>query len=75
MIFWMWPETAQFRRENPWGVTRKMKKTTDATIRGLEKASEDVAEISARALKNMDALVVKNQYLNGLLKYLIHREK
>lgn len=59
----------------PVGSDEKNEKTTYVTIRGLEKASEDVAEISARALKNMDALVVKNQYLNGLLKYLIHREK
>ena len=59
----------------PVGSDEKNEKTTYVTIRGLDKASEDVAEISARALKNMDALVVKNQYLNGLLKYLIHREK
>ena len=59
----------------PVGSDEKNQKTTYVTIKGLEKASEDVEIMSGRALTGLDSLVVKNQYLNELLRYLIHREK
>ena len=59
----------------PTGSDEKNQKTTYVTIHGLEGASRDVETISQRALTAIDSLVVKNQYLNELLKYLIHREK
>lgn len=59
----------------PIGSDEKNQKTTYVTIRGLDEARRDVERISDRAVDAMDALVVKNQYLNELLKYLIHRKK
>ena len=59
----------------PVGSDEKNQKTTYVTIEGLKKASQDVESISKRALAGLDSLVVKNLYLNDLLKYLIHREK
>ncbi len=59
----------------PIGSDEKNRKTTYVTIRGLEEAAKDVERISNRALAAMNTLVVKNQYLNKLLEYLIHREK
>ena len=59
----------------PVGSDAKNQKTTYVTVRGLSQAAEDVKALSERALSRMDLLVVKNQYLNELLKFLIHREK
>ena len=42
---------------------------------GLEKAKEDVERISKSAVAHMNSLVVKNEFLNELLVYLISREK
>ena len=43
--------------------------------KGLEKAREDVALYTNSAVAGMDSLVVKNEFLNELLLYLISREK
>lgn len=59
----------------PIGSDEKNQKTTYVTLRGLSTAAKDVERISNRAIAAMDALVVKNQYLSELLKYLIHRKK
>ncbi len=50
-------------------------KTTYVTLRGLEQASRDVEEISARAIARLEALPCKNEFLNELIKSLIYREK
>ena len=42
---------------------------------GIEKAKADVASLSEKAIARMDSLVVKNEYLTELLRYLILREK
>lgn len=59
----------------PIGSDEKNQKTTYVTIRGLEQASKDVEEISRRAVRIMDSLPVRNEYLTALITYLIHREK
>lgn len=59
----------------PVGSDEKNHKITYVTFEGLEKAKEDVAAISERAIAHMDSLVVKNEFLTELLRYLISREK
>lgn len=59
----------------PVGSDEKNHKITYVTFEGLEKAKEGVAAISERAIAHMDSLVVKNEFLTELLRYLISREK
>ena len=41
----------------------------------IEKAKQDVADLSEKAIAQMETLVVKNEFLTELLRYLISREK
>ncbi len=50
-------------------------KTTYVTLKGLEKASEDVEEISGRALERLASLPYKNEFLTELIRALVYREK
>ena len=59
----------------PIGSDEKNQKFTYVTFEGLEKAREDVAKITEQAVAHMDSLVVKNDFLNELLLFLIAREK
>ena len=59
----------------PIGSDEKNQKFTYVTFEGLEKAREDVAKITAQAVAHMDSLVVKNEFLNELLLFLVAREK
>lgn len=59
----------------PIGSDEKNHKITYVTYEGLDKAREDVLSISERAIAHMDELVVKNEFLTELLRYLISREK
>ena len=59
----------------PIGSDEKNHKATYVSFEGLEKAKEDVAFYSNSAVERMDSLVVKNEFLNELLLYLISREK
>lgn len=59
----------------PIGSDEKNHKITYVTYEGLKKAREDVQTISERAIAQMDELVVKNEFLTELLRYLISREK
>ncbi len=59
----------------PIGSDEKNHKFTYVTFEGLDKAKEDVATISESAIAHMDSLVVKNEFLTELLRYLISREK
>lgn len=59
----------------PIGSDEKNHKITYVTYEGLDKARADVAAISERAIAHMDSLVVKNEFLTELLRYLIFREK
>lgn len=59
----------------PIGSDEKNNKTTYVTLKGLEQAKLDVGEISKRAIMKIDSLVVKNEFLNQLMKELISREK
>lgn len=53
----------------------KNHKTTYVTIEGIEKAKEDVENISNRALLALESLTEKNEFLYSLIKELITREK
>ena len=59
----------------PIGSDEKNHKATYVTYEGLEKSKMDVAALSEKAVKHMDSLVVKNEFLNQLLISLITREK
>lgn len=50
-------------------------KTTYVTLKGLEKASGDVEEISGRALARLASLPYENEFLTELIKSLVYREK
>lgn len=50
-------------------------KTTYVTLKGLERASQDVEEISQRALARLASLPYENEFLTELIKALVYREK
>ncbi len=50
-------------------------KTTYVTLKGLEQATKDVEEISARALDRLAELPHENEFLTELIKALVYREK
>ena len=50
-------------------------KTTYVTLKGLEQATKDVEEISDRGLKRLAELPYENEFLTGLIKALVYREK
>ena len=53
----------------------KNHKTTYVTMEGLEKARNDVEEISARAIRTMEQLGKENLFLKNLILDLVTREK
>ena len=53
----------------------KNHKTTYVTLEGLDKAREDVKEISERAIRTLTSLRKKNEFLEELIRMLITREK
>lgn len=59
----------------PIGSDEKNHKITYVTYEGLKKAKEDVERLSEDAIAQMDGLVVRNEFLTELLRYLISREK
>lgn len=59
----------------PIGSDEKNHKNTYVTYEGIEKAKQDVADLSEQAIAQMETLVVKNEFLTELLRYLISREK
>ena len=59
----------------PTGSDEKNHRITYVAYRGIEKAKADVASLSEQAIARMDSLVGKNEYLTGLIRYLILREK
>lgn len=59
----------------PIGSDEKNHKATYVTFEGLEKAKADVEAISKSAVRRMDSLVVKNEFLSELILALITREK
>lgn len=50
-------------------------KTTYVTLKGLERASEEVEAISERALRRLESLPCENEFLTELIKSLVYREK
>ena len=59
----------------PIGSDEKNHKVTYVTYEGVEKARADVEAITKSATAHMDSLVVRNEFLNELMVYLIAREK
>lgn len=59
----------------PIGSDEKNNKITYVSLEGMEKAKQDVADISRKAITNLDSLVVKNEFLTELILSLIYREK
>lgn len=59
----------------PIGSDERNNKVTYVSYEGLDKAKEDVRQISETAVAHMNSLVVKNEFLNELILYLISREK
>lgn len=59
----------------PIGSDEKNQKMTYVAYEGLEKAKEEVAALSGQAIAQINSLVVKNEFLTELLRYLIAREK
>ncbi len=55
------------------GSDDKNKKTTYVTVKGLEKAQEDVEEYSKAAIGMLDELPYENEFLRELILNLIHR--
>ena len=53
----------------------KNQKTTYVTLEGLEKAGQDVREISERALRQLKALPGEKEHLEGIIAMLVEREK
>lgn len=59
----------------PVGSDEKNHKTTWVTLFGVDKAKQDVEELSKHSVALMDALVVKNEFLTRLMLELVHRKK
>ncbi len=53
----------------------KNQKTTYVTVEGLEKAAEDVEEISRQAVERLHTLPYENPFLEELIFSLVHRNK
>jgi len=53
----------------------KNEKSTYVALEGLGKAQEDVERISRNAIRTLDELNVKNEFLRELILYLINRKK
>lgn len=59
----------------PAGSDDKNQKATYVVFEGIEKAGEDVEKYSAQALAELNSLPVRNEFLEELIRFLIHREK
>lgn len=57
----------------PVGSDEKNNKATYVTYEGIDKAKQDVENISRSAIENLEKLVVKNEFLTELIKSLINR--
>ena len=59
----------------PIGSDEKNHKVTYVTYEGIEKAKDDVEALSTEAIKLVESLSGKNEFLTELLSYLIARDK
>lgn len=59
----------------PIGSDAKNHKTTYVTLFGLAQAKQEVERLSRHSVELIDTLVVRNEFLNGLMLELIQREK
>ena len=53
----------------------KNEKTTYVTLKGIQKAKEDVERISRNAISMLDSLDTGNEFLRELIVHLINRRK
>lgn len=59
----------------PVGSDEKNNKTTYVTLEGIEKAKADAERLSGHAAELLHSLPGKNEFLEGLILLLVHREK
>lgn len=59
----------------PIGSDEKNCKTTYVSLRGVDKAREDAAQLSMEAMKQLESLPYDNEFLSELLIALVNREK
>ena len=57
------------------GSDEKNNKVTYVTLNGMEKAKEDVENLSREAITLLDSFENKNEFLSQLIKELITRKK
>ncbi len=59
----------------PIGSDEKNHKATYVALFGLAQAKQEVERLSRHSVELIDTLVVRNEFLNGLMLELIQREK
>lgn len=57
----------------PTGSDQKNHKTTYATLRGVEQASQDVERLSEQAVKELEKLPETDEFLQNLIRKLVYR--
>lgn len=58
----------------PAGSDEKNQKTTYVTLEGMDKAKKEVERLSREAAEDLDKLG-SNEFLEGLIRFLVNREK
>ncbi len=59
----------------PIGSDEKNRKVTYVSLYGMDAAKRQVERLTQEAVSCMERLPVKNEFLNGLLLYLVKRQK
>ncbi len=59
----------------PIGSDERNEKCTFVTFAGIEKSKEEVKRLTDEALRELNSLPEKNEFLNELLEYLVYRDK
>lgn len=59
----------------PIGSDERNEKCTFVTFAGIEKSKEEVKRLTDEAIEELNSLPYKNEFLNGLLNYLVYRDK
>ncbi|MCR4567916.1 MAG: polyprenyl synthetase family protein [Pseudobutyrivibrio sp.] len=58
----------------PVGSDERNQKATYVTFAGIDKSKEEVKRLTDEAIKELNALPFKNEFLNELLNYLVYRD-
>ena len=67
-------EIARASMGKPAGSDEKNQKTTYVTLEGMDKAKKEVERLSREAAEDLDKLG-SNEFLEGLIRFLVNREK